>query len=117
MLADQKGRRFEQRAFDRPAPAGAMTPLQRRKDRDRAEHAPGDVDHRTARAQRPSRRAGHIGEAAHHLGDFVERGARSEEHTSELPSIMRISYAVLCLKKNKTLQTNALMTYTIQIQN
>src|SRR3546814_9850825 len=27
--------------------------------------------------------------------------ARSEEHTSELQSIMRISYAVFCLKKNK----------------
>src|SRR3546814_10374962 len=26
--------------------------------------------------------------------------ARSEEHTSELPSLMRISYAVFCLKKN-----------------
>src|SRR3546814_9412556 len=26
---------------------------------------------------------------------------RSEEHTSELPSLMRISYAVFCLKKNK----------------
>src|SRR3546814_9965136 len=32
------------------------------------------------------------------------RGARSEEHTSELQSLMRISYAVFCLKKkhNKT---------------
>src|SRR3546814_2730963 len=28
--------------------------------------------------------------------------ARSEEHTSELQSIMRISYAVFCLKKKKT---------------
>src|SRR3546814_2619099 len=28
---------------------------------------------------------------------------RSEEHTSELQSLMRISYAVLCLKKNKKL--------------
>src|SRR3546814_8513277 len=27
-------------------------------------------------------------------------GERSEEHTSELPSLMRISYAVFCLKKN-----------------
>src|SRR3546814_5590108 len=27
--------------------------------------------------------------------------SRSEEHTSELQSLMRISYAVLCLKKNK----------------
>src|SRR3546814_19417049 len=28
--------------------------------------------------------------------------ARSEEHTSELQSLMRISYAVLCLKKKNT---------------
>src|SRR3546814_2722668 len=28
-------------------------------------------------------------------------GSRSEEHTSELPSLMRISYAVFCLKKKK----------------
>src|SRR3546814_10411758 len=32
-------------------------------------------------------------------------GARSEEHTSELQSLMRISYAVFCLKK-KTTTTN-----------
>src|SRR3546814_6077710 len=31
---------------------------------------------------------------------------RSEEHTSELQSLMRISYAVFCLKKKNTLQTN-----------
>src|SRR3546814_3708943 len=30
-----------------------------------------------------------------------ERGLRSEEHTSELQSLMRISYAVFCLKKKK----------------
>src|SRR3546814_9596866 len=29
------------------------------------------------------------------------RGDRSEEHTSELQSLMRISYAVFCLKKKK----------------
>src|SRR3546814_1952314 len=29
------------------------------------------------------------------------RPARSEEHTSELQSLMRISYAVFCLNKNK----------------
>src|SRR3546814_4365750 len=29
------------------------------------------------------------------------RGRRSEEHTSELQSLMRISYAVFCLKKKK----------------
>src|SRR3546814_8262373 len=33
------------------------------------------------------------------VGNMERR--RSEEHTSELQSLMRISYAVLCLKKNK----------------
>src|SRR3546814_10439348 len=32
---------------------------------------------------------------------WVFERARSEEHTSELQSLMRISYAVFCLKKNK----------------
>src|SRR3546814_3222103 len=32
------------------------------------------------------------------------RVARSEEHTSELQSLMRISYAVFCLKKKKKLE-------------
>src|SRR3546814_2100404 len=31
----------------------------------------------------------------------VAPGSRSEEHTSELQSLMRISYAVFCLKKKK----------------
>src|SRR3546814_9272886 len=31
--------------------------------------------------------------------DQLECGERSEEHTSELQSLMRISYAVFCLKK------------------
>src|SRR3546814_2585845 len=36
------------------------------------------------------------------LGFTRDRGAaRSEEHTSELQSLMRISYAVFCLKKKK----------------
>src|SRR3546814_7108531 len=40
-----------------------------------------------------------------HLSVFVpghELATRSEEHTSELQSLMRISYAVFCLKKNTT---------------
>src|SRR3546814_1815359 len=39
---------------------------------------------------------------AHHVGSpgFAKKGHhRSEEHTSELQSLMRISYAVFCLKK------------------
>src|SRR3546814_8184446 len=34
-------------------------------------------------------------------GGFAVGAVRSEEHTSELQSLMRISYAVFCLKKNK----------------
>src|SRR3546814_2805881 len=39
---------------------------------------------------------------------------RSEEHTSELQSLMRISYAVFCLKKKKTTHRIQLRTYTSQ---
>src|SRR3546814_1060519 len=40
---------------------------------------------------------------AHNLGDTLPvcLVRRSEEHTSELQSLMRISYAVFCLKKKK----------------
>src|SRR3546814_1439879 len=34
-------------------------------------------------------------------GALVDAAERSEEHTSELQSLMRISYAVICLKKTK----------------
>src|SRR3546814_3648233 len=37
-------------------------------------------------------------------GELDVEGARSEEHTSELQSLMRISYAVFCLKKKKNKQ-------------
>src|SRR3546814_7699310 len=39
-------------------------------------------------------------------------GRRSEEHTSELQSLMRISYAVFCLKKKKNNITYTLCTTT-----
>src|SRR3546814_8861080 len=39
------------------------------------------------------------------------RNARSEEHTSELQSLMRISYAVFCLKKKKN-KLHTSNTYT-----
>src|SRR3546814_5599063 len=38
--------------------------------------------------------------------------ARSEEHTSELQSLMRISYAVFCLKKKTTYQTITDLAHT-----
>src|SRR3546814_7451188 len=37
---------------------------------------------------------------------------RSEEHTSELQSLMRISYAVFCLKKKKILVSTSFYVYS-----
>src|SRR3546814_5081317 len=40
------------------------------------------------------------------MGEDALRAFRSEEHTSELQSLMRISYAVFCLKKKKNTTTH-----------
>src|SRR3546814_6409635 len=53
-------------------------------------HCPSDP----ARHRRPDRERG------------ARRAGRSEEHTSELQSLMRISYAVFCLKKKKKSNQN-----------
>src|SRR3546814_7039424 len=46
------------------------------------------------------------------VAEIHHDSARSEEHTSELQSLMRISYAVFCLKKkNKTIELN-----TVQVR-
>src|SRR3546814_1088900 len=64
-----------------------------------ADRAAAAVEEHDAHARRPCQR-GQL-----HLGELQRpaRGhqARSEEHTSELQSLMRISYAVFCLKKTK----------------
>src|SRR3546814_3904168 len=55
-------------------------------------------------------RAGHP--SPHHtvhaerVQDAADQVERSEEHTSELQSLMRISYAVFCLKKKKKTPSN-----------
>src|SRR3546814_8920216 len=60
-----------------------------------------------ARAPRDAQRRGEQQSAyAHKFGQRLDRAlrqplGRSEEHTSELQSLMRISYAVFCLKKKK----------------
>src|SRR3546814_5322490 len=43
-----------------------------------------------------------VSSAGRRITAFFCRMRRSEEHTSELQSLMRISYAVFCLKKKKT---------------
>src|SRR3546814_1864930 len=76
----------------------------------RSQRAPGQVDQRGRAADRQAqrRRVDRPGrdEALPRLAQDRQRGeddqhARSEEHTSELQSLMRISYAVFCLKKKK----------------
>src|SRR3546814_3310125 len=46
------------------------------------------------------------GQVVHRLQHDAERAARSEEHTSELQSLMRNSYAVFCLKKKNYTNQN-----------
>src|SRR3546814_6338124 len=46
---------------------------------------------------------GSLGWAFDNPADSMTLNARSEEHTSELQSLMRNSYAVFCLKKKKTI--------------
>src|SRR3546814_2398255 len=48
------------------------------------------------------------GVSVHRVSGYSER-CRSEEHTSELQSLMRISYAVFCLKKKKRHNTYAII--------
>src|SRR3546814_7752606 len=45
---------------------------------------------------------------------YAVRRARSEEHTSELQSLMRISYAVFCLKKKNQQNVHQLCKTTLQ---
>src|SRR3546814_3949926 len=46
----------------------------------------------------------------------ADHGTRSEEHTSELQSLMRISYAVFCLKKKKIKKHQLIYTITYSRQ-
>src|SRR3546814_5569170 len=70
-------------------------PADRHGHRRRCRTAPAT---RPRRRRRPDRVA--AADALYHAGD------RSEEHTSELQSLMRISYAVFCLKKKNTINTH-----------
>src|SRR3546814_9508527 len=67
-----------------------------------------------------ARARGRFAPAVHFLIDRLDRGliggvareiVRSEEHTSELQSLMRISYAVFCLKKTNNNITYSQKTY------
>src|SRR3546814_10123835 len=86
-------------------------------------HHAGDMDNLTANAQGVADVNIHLagvtlgGGAANDIAgravivhaapdDYTSQPSRSEEHTSELQSLMRISYAVFCLKKKKKKHKN-----------
>src|SRR3546814_1753388 len=66
---------------------------------------PRQIDERSLRCADHVRQQQDCDERGHDQIIVAERhrsrGCRSEEHTSELQSLMRISYAVFCLKKKK----------------
>src|SRR3546814_8321144 len=75
--------------------------LERRADFAQAGLGIADARHRRGRVDvgYPPRRGAVAGIQIAHGGHGEE--AKSEEHTSELQSLMRISYAVFCLKKKR----------------
>src|SRR3546814_4281079 len=106
--ADARHHHPEQIVADRIDPDGADDPRHGERDRrlyrHHHGHQPGD-----GRARLPRRLdAGHAYAAdVGRPGGAVQLCAlcrRSEEHTSELQSLMRISYAVFCLKKKNNTQ-------------
>src|SRR3546814_10822346 len=95
---------------------GALEPQPQRLPMDRGDHLRG---HQRVAPQHTGERP-RVERAALQLQAGVETGFaiardlhRSEEHTSELQSLMRISYAVLCLKKT-TDKNSILYEKTIQ---
>src|SRR3546814_7576791 len=106
LAREHEGAQIERPAVDRREPSGVRRDgFLHRRD----EHVLGQFGHRhAARARVETRGIGLDTEQRHRtvveavglqpLEDF-----RSEEHTSELQSLMRISYAVFCLKK-KTIE-------------
>src|SRR3546814_2080462 len=119
--------RSRQGACDREGGGGRQEP-ERSRRRGRSEHRQRAADRRPARRTRRRRQAGSARTRAALLdgerqrqdarnsgqprldGHRAQRRAaprRSEEHTSELQSLMRISYAVFCLKKKKNKETTS----------
>src|SRR3546814_10443773 len=65
------------------------------------------IHRRAARARRTGMGRGRWAQPSRAGVLGKRRGDRSEEHTSELQSLMRISYAVFCLKKKKNKLTHS----------
>src|SRR3546814_8114759 len=86
------GHSRDARAQDRAVPQSGADRSRERRTVRRNRLVPG--------ADGPEYRAGVLSSAGR-PADTRRTGGRSEEHKSELQSLMRISYAVFCLKKKK----------------
>src|SRR3546814_9154559 len=100
-MASRRGRAAAVRA-----PNGNSRAAGKAHERPRDKHAT-DTAKQLQRAQREHRKEGKQGRAqavgvVRRLTRGERHAERSEEHTSELQSLMRISYAVFCLKKKTT---------------
>src|SRR3546814_2915432 len=71
-----------------------------------------DLQRRRLRPAAERQHHGKGGEAEHEDQARDTRQHRSEEHTSELQSLMRSSYAVFCLKKKTTKSTISTYSHT-----
>src|SRR3546814_2454429 len=91
----------------RPVEAGRRRPQDDRAARHVApeQQALGTTQHLDALeieiVEHDARRNAHVDAVDEQADRRIDRGDRSEEHTSELQSLMRISYAVFCLKKKQ----------------
>src|SRR3546814_5695434 len=105
-------RPVDDRDAERPQPGGSgrlpVAALHRRKDEeDQAEHE-GKMDPAVHGLLQKAEACGIVVKERQReqaATDDPARGRRSEEHTSELQSLMRISYAVFCLTKKKQQET------------
>src|SRR3546814_4232500 len=78
-----------------------------------AERPDAAVFEKTADHRLDADALGHLGHARAQTADAAHHEIdRSEEHTSELQSLMRISYAVFCLKKKNIYHANSRNTKT-----
>src|SRR3546814_7063140 len=94
-----------------------LSPAQRRRGRQICRHLPearsgDDQGFRRLAAGADDLFRGRRGVRSH----LLRHQTRSEEHTSELQSLMRISYAVFCLKKTNKKETEYLQTYRTKLK-
>src|SRR3546814_9805552 len=93
----------DSRRIDKPLQLEGLEPAEAIADDDPAPGRPADVSATPVERGAEEQQGIAGGQAGHDRLVLVHAGnVRSEEHTSELQSLMRSSYAVFCLKKNKT---------------